>query len=122
MTRALIPVKLAPEEVKFMRKAMGMTGRDLAAALNTDPATVSRWETGGQTPGEFVERLLRHLVCEELQARAPGIAYDPSRITRMRVQPAWPADAWPEIEVQRVKLKESGHPIIDAWYHEAKAA
>lgn len=107
IVRALTPVKLAPEEVRFVRKAMDMTGRDLAEALNTTPETVSRWENGGQAPGEFVERLLRHLVCGRLRDLAPAIDVDPNAITTMRVLAEWPPGSEYRIALTRVILKDA---------------
>lgn len=43
--------ELAGAEVRFIRRVLGMTGQELAAAVEMDPATLSRWEHGKQTDG-----------------------------------------------------------------------
>lgn len=48
VNRCLEPRKLAGGEIRFMRKALGMTQADFAETLEIDPATVSRWENDGQ--------------------------------------------------------------------------
>jgi putative zinc finger/helix-turn-helix YgiT family protein len=37
---------LAGDEVRFLRKEIGMKGKELAAALSMEPETYSRWENG----------------------------------------------------------------------------
>lgn len=106
MIRALTPVKLSGEEIRFLRKAIGATAREVADTINVDPATFSRWETGAQGIGEYVERLLRHHISETLAPRAPAVDFDPSRITTMRILPAWPEGSVPPIEVTRVVYKD----------------
>lgn len=61
--RCLEPGKLAGAEIRFMRKALGLTQADFAETLEIDPATVSRCENDGQVLGGFAEKCLRHLVC-----------------------------------------------------------
>ena len=55
VNRCLEPGKLAGAEIRFMRKALGMTQAEFADTLEIDPATVSRWENDGQVLGGFAE-------------------------------------------------------------------
>jgi len=57
--------RLTPDEIAFVRKYLGLSGRDLAARMGVAPETVSRWENGKQTMSESHERLLRALVVIE---------------------------------------------------------
>lgn len=42
---------MAPGEmIREKRKELGMTQSDLAKIIGTDPATISRWETGSREP------------------------------------------------------------------------
>lgn len=54
--------RMAPSEIRFLRKYLGLSGADFAALVGVDRATVSRWETGGQVMGPQMDRLLRLLV------------------------------------------------------------
>ncbi len=36
--------KLAPTEIRYLRKSLGWSGADFARHLHVDPSTVSRWE------------------------------------------------------------------------------
>jgi len=54
--------RLAPEEIRFLRKWLGWSGVDFAAHMGVDPATVSRWENDSLQMGGSAERLLRLMV------------------------------------------------------------
>ena len=51
--------RLRPEEIRFLRKHLGWSGRDFATAFDVAPETVSRWENGERKMGSAAERLLR---------------------------------------------------------------
>lgn len=85
VNRCLEPRKLAGGEIRFMRKALGMTQSAFAETLEIDPATVSRWGNDGQVLGGFAEKCLRHLVCDTFHAEFPHFDYDPKRISYMKI-------------------------------------
>ena len=53
--------RLAPAEIRFLRKHLGLSGVDFANVLGVVPETVSRWETGKADISSTAERLLRVL-------------------------------------------------------------
>ena len=55
------PERLLPNEVRFLRKYIGLSGVDFAERMRVDPATVSRWERQQepQAMGPQAELLLR---------------------------------------------------------------
>lgn len=53
---------LAPVEVRFLRKHLGMSTSDFAKRIGVSRETVSRWETGAQGMGSVADRLVRLLV------------------------------------------------------------
>src|SRR5262245_32829553 len=54
--------RLAPGEVRFLRKHLGLSGADFAEHMGTTPETVSRWENGATPMGQVSDRLLRLMV------------------------------------------------------------
>jgi putative zinc finger/helix-turn-helix YgiT family protein len=58
--------RLAPAEVKYLRKYLGWSGTDFAQRMGTTPETVSRWEHGKMPMGAAAERLLRLMVATEV--------------------------------------------------------
>lgn len=54
--------RLTGDEIRFLRKALGWSGKDLAAKLGVRPETVSRWEAGVVAIGGTPDRLLRMFV------------------------------------------------------------
>jgi len=59
------PAGLSGAEVRFLRKWLGHSGRDLAAIMGVAPETVSRWESDAQAIGGTADRLLRLLVAND---------------------------------------------------------
>jgi DNA-binding transcriptional regulator YiaG len=57
--------RLAPQEIKFLRKSLGWSGVDFAKRMGTSAETVSRWEHGRAPMGSTSDRLLRLLVAKE---------------------------------------------------------
>lgn len=86
--RAKEAVKLNGQEIRFLRKALGLTAKELASDLDVSEETVSRWENGHLAIGNSVERILRWKVCKTLHERAPAIHWDDDEIlTRMAIVP-----------------------------------
>lgn len=56
------PRMLAPVEIRFLRKHIGLSGVDFAKMMGVTRETVSRWETGANPMGGTADRLLRLLV------------------------------------------------------------
>lgn len=53
---------LAPVEIRYLRKHIGLSAGDFAQMMGVARETVSRWETGAQPMGAVADRLLRLLV------------------------------------------------------------
>lgn len=53
---------LAPSEIRFLRKQVGLSSMDLAKTMGVTRETISRWESGTQPMGSVADRLLRLLV------------------------------------------------------------
>lgn len=58
---------LTGEEVRYLRKRLGWSGREAAAQLGVKPETVSRWESGTRRIGPTPDRLLRLSVAHALK-------------------------------------------------------
>ncbi len=65
------PHRLAPAEIKYLRKWLGWSGVDFARHMGTTPETVSRWEQGRVPMSPQADRLLRLMVT----TRAPVADY-----------------------------------------------
>lgn len=52
---------MARMDVRAIREGLGMSQRELAAALGTTQATISRWEVGQASPGGPAKLALQHL-------------------------------------------------------------
>lgn len=63
---------LAPVEMRFLRKHIGLSRADFAQRMGVARETVSRWETGAVRMGALADRLLRLLVV----AHEPSECYE----------------------------------------------
>ena len=54
--------KLKPEEIRFLRVHLGLSGAQFARVLSVEPETVSRWENGKSEMKLTNERFLRILI------------------------------------------------------------
>lgn len=121
VVRCLMPIRLRGFELKAIRRIMKLTLAELAAKLDERTAieTVSRWESEAQPMGGYVEKLMRLLVCEELHADAPGVAYKAAMIANMKVMDPWRSDEdfeVPPIHLNLILVKEQASgSIIEAW-------
>jgi putative zinc finger/helix-turn-helix YgiT family protein len=55
------PGRLTGEQLRFLRKHLGLTGEQLAAYLHTDKTKISKWERGEHSIGPSNDRLVRLL-------------------------------------------------------------
>jgi putative zinc finger/helix-turn-helix YgiT family protein len=54
--------RLSPQEIKFLRKYLGLSNTDFARTMGVAPETSSRWASGEAPMGTSADRLLRLLV------------------------------------------------------------
>jgi len=52
-------VRLSANEIRFLRKYLGWSGKDFAEHMGVAHETVSRWENGKESMGPSADRLLR---------------------------------------------------------------
>ena len=64
-----ITAPLEGQEIKFLRKEMGLKAKELANILDVSPITISRWETGQADIGSANDRLLRLLFIRDLEGK-----------------------------------------------------
>jgi transcriptional regulator with XRE-family HTH domain len=52
------PTRLTGEQLRFLRKRLGLNGDDLGRYLHTDKTKISKWETGEDRIGPATDRLV----------------------------------------------------------------
>jgi putative zinc finger/helix-turn-helix YgiT family protein len=67
------PSSLAGNEIRFLRRSLGLKAIALGGALAVNEQQVSRWETGKRPMPAAADRLLRMLVAVEYGLRAPDL-------------------------------------------------
>jgi len=80
--------KLSGQEIRFLRKALDETGKELAEHLDVTEETVSRWENDRLAISNSVERMLRLRVCKVLRQKAPAMDWNDDEILyRLKIIP-----------------------------------
>ena len=64
------PALLSGEEIRFLRKEMGLKAVELANLLGVSKVTVSRWENSAKPIGILSDRLIRLLYLGFLEKKA----------------------------------------------------
>ncbi|GAC1352848.1 MAG: hypothetical protein NVSMB1_19850 [Polyangiales bacterium] len=78
--------RLAPAEIRFLRKWLGFSGADFARHMGVRAETVSQWENGHEPVGPQSDRLLRLMVA----TREPLEAYQLDILTEINSDKAPP--------------------------------
>ena len=107
VTRALIPVQLSGAEVRFIRKAIGLSAKDFSGGLDIDPATYSRWENDKHQVGAWADKQVRMAVIIKLADRVPHLSVDRQSIVEMRITTRQ-GHEWPKIQMRRVPRFDAG--------------
>lgn len=106
LARVMDPAVLTGADIRFLRKACGMTGKRFAEALGCQPETLSRWENGSASQGSHgsvSDRTIRQTVWGLLFREVPAIDIAPDHFQTMTVHPG-PAG---RIVMERVRLKNA---------------
>lgn len=98
-----LPVRLIGAEARFIRRVMGMRGKDLAAALDLTPETLSRAEHGKKDISPRFDKMLRMAAVLCLQDRAHRVGGEPKAVVSLHPAPREPG-SWPVIEAHYVQL------------------
>jgi len=108
--------KLNGQEIRFLRRAMGIKATDLAKFLDVTPETVSRWETSKEPISTNAERVLRMRVYNTLKCKAPGVKCDLNTILEMKYKVARLAGA--TMVFRHLLAFKEGGPAQFVWYYE----
>ena len=114
--------RLAPAELRFLRKAAGWSSAELASAVDVAEDTVSRWEQGQEHPAGSVDRLIRSLAATRLAfplsveaVSRIGDTNEPLAVA-LRFGPAgWTVvDEADPVSVWRASPREARRVVLDA--------
>jgi putative zinc finger/helix-turn-helix YgiT family protein len=116
MARAQSPERLSGKEVRFVRRALDMTQKAFADAMELSAEHVSRWENDHRGIGAASEKLVRHNVCALLSDGSCD--YDSKAIASMQFVP-YPDEGIAPIEMVRVRASHHRQNDDDTIWSEA---
>lgn len=105
VARVGVAIALRGHEVRFLRRAMGLTARQLAEYLPATEESVSRWENDKHPMGAQNEKILRLLVAQLLKDKAPAIGLDEVSILKGRIETAPRKRHVPKLVFRRVRVQ-----------------
>lgn len=108
------PSKLSGQQIKFLRKAMGLKAIEFAKRIDLAAETISRLENDKIDLSGPLELKLRMIVIDALHAKAPGIDIDISAFAKIASgarspKPHTDTPVW----FEQVKCKEYEHRVWD---------
>jgi putative zinc finger/helix-turn-helix YgiT family protein len=68
------PARLTGEQLRFLRKHLGLSGDQLGRYLHTDRTKISKWERGEDRLGPATDRLVRLLAAALDSELRPGVS------------------------------------------------
>lgn len=68
------PARLAGDQLRFLRKHLGLSGDELGNFLHTDKTKISKWERGEDRIGPANDRLIRLLTAALDKEMRPGVS------------------------------------------------
>jgi len=96
--------RLAPSEVRFLRRSLGMPARDFAETLGVSPEQLSRWENAGKKGTGKVQisatadRLVRAFVAAKKGLALPELrAIDASQSAPLQLRLTLGRQGWREV-------------------------
>ncbi|MHB8384144.1 MAG: helix-turn-helix domain-containing protein [Candidatus Binataceae bacterium] len=121
VARVVAPQKLRGRDVRFLRKALGWSSKELAAMLEVRDETVSRWENEKEPLGPTSEKLLRLMVAQYLAGKAPALEIDEKQIATMRIRAVREPAKLAEMRFQPIEIKVA-HKREITWQQVGEAA
>jgi len=115
VSRAMHPFKLRGEELRFLRKAMEVSGKELADVIGVTPETMSRWENNRDPITPAMEKLIRLMVIARLGEKVPAMDFDPKEVADMRILSVCQDSAKPQMCFERVKVRVRPHRTEPHW-------
>lgn len=111
VNRVMMPLKLIGREIRFLRKSIGLTAKQLVGALGLQAEeTVSKWENDHRLIPVSNEKMLRILVGRTLAEKAPMIPFDEKYILlEMQIIPV-ASIAQRETKIEFLRVRTSANP------------
>ena len=108
IARVQEPTKLNGKEIRFLRKALALTARELAARIDVTAETVSRWEADRVPIKTQNEMILRLLVASLLAKSAPAMNVDIEGILKTKIVPFRNTLDNESMSFELVRMKDQG--------------
>ena len=78
------PCKLRGEDVRYLRRYVGMSAADFAEILAVDPTTLSKWENDRDPVGPANDRLIRLVTLAMADDRLPHLHDESAKLVKQR--------------------------------------
>lgn len=119
--RAKVSAKLTGNEIRFLRKALELSAKDLSKALGVAAETFSRWENDKAPMSPAIEKMLRIFTGIKLSPLAPAVAFKPEEIINMAIKAVHGHYKEVTLKFELVRFKNAAEtPTTDAYTEEQR--
>ncbi|MGH8122055.1 MAG: hypothetical protein ACREPT_04725 [Rudaea sp.] len=117
LQRVMLPAKLSGADIRFVRKAIGISSAALAKHLEVTPESFSRYENDKLAISPPTEKLLRIIVGYMLKDKAPAMEFDVQKLADMRLVAAWdPSLPVPMMAFELVKIRTAEKRVEEGYF------
>jgi transcriptional regulator with XRE-family HTH domain len=89
LTRVKLPFKLGPREIRFVRKVIDLSAKEMAEYLKVTPETLSRWENEKMPMTPQAEVFFRLIAIALLSDKAEAVNPEMAKVVRMEIKAAY---------------------------------
>jgi len=118
VARIRLPEKLSGAEIRFIRKALTWTAKDMSEHIQVAPETISRWENEKAAMGPGHEKMLRLLAGIHLREKAPAIGCKLDEIANMTIKSIRSDRSEIRMAFELIRFRISDQPTATVEYTE----
>lgn len=122
VARIRFPEKLSGAEIRFVRKALMWTAKDMGEHIQVAAETISRWENDKAPMAPGHEKMLRLLAGIHLGPKAPAILCKLDDIANMTIKSVRSDRSEILMAFELVRFKISNQPTTTEYTEERRAA
>lgn len=105
---------MTPEQIKSIRRKLGLTQPELASILGVNRMAVTQWETGVRNPSRMAINFIRYLLREMEQVEALEQALAPTPMNHAELKSLRDSAGWTQAEfAEKLGITENHYARLE---------